>query len=50
MATKQEELVALVNEQAMDESLWFIAETVPEEYLQKALRRLHEAVEFLDKE
>lgn len=32
-------------EQAEDERLWFIAEHITEDTLQKALRRLHEAVE-----
>ena len=35
----------VVNEQADDEGLWFIAQTAPEEYLQAALRRLHEVIE-----
>lgn len=35
----------LVNEQAEDEGLWFVAQTAPEAYLQAALRRLHAAVE-----
>ena len=35
----------LVQRQADDEGLWFHAETAPEEYLQEALRELHEAVE-----
>ncbi len=39
------EIKAIVNEQAEDEGLWFIAETAPEAYLQAALRRLHKAVE-----
>lgn len=36
---------AIVDEQAEDDGLWFVAETAPEAYLQAALRRLHEAVE-----
>jgi len=35
----------IVDEQAEDEGLWFVAETAPEAYLQAALRRLHEVVE-----
>lgn len=35
----------LVEEQAEDEGLWFVARTAPEDYLQQALRRLHKAVE-----
>lgn len=36
---------AIVDEQAEDEGLWFIARTAPEAYLQQELRRLHAAVE-----
>jgi hypothetical protein len=36
---------ALVDEQAEDDGLWFIAETCAEAYVQQALRRLHEAIE-----
>lgn len=36
---------ALVEEQANDDGLWFIAETVAEAYLQQALRRLHAVIE-----
>lgn len=35
----------IVDEQAEDEGLWFQAQTAPEAYLQRALRRLHAAVE-----
>lgn len=35
----------LVEEQANDEGLWFIAETAPEAYLQQALRKLHRVIE-----
>jgi hypothetical protein len=38
-------LRALVDEQAEDEGLWFIAQTAPEAYLQQELRRLHAAIE-----
>jgi Family of unknown function (DUF6085) len=41
------EVIALVNEQAEDEGLWFMAMTAPEAYLQQELRRLHAAVEGL---
>ena len=37
--------IALVNEQAEDEGLWFIDATCSEAYLQAALRKLHAAVE-----
>ncbi len=40
-----EKVINLVNEQAEDESLWFIPEYVTEEYLQKALRKLHAVIE-----
>lgn len=40
-----DELINLINEQADDECLWFIAETAAEDYLQRALRNLHSAVE-----
>ena len=40
-----ERLLALVNEQAEDEGLWFRAETCAEAYVQQALRRLHAAIE-----
>ena len=36
---------ALVDEQAEDDGLWFVAQYAPEAYLQKALRRLHEVIE-----
>ena len=36
---------ALVDKQAEDEGLWFIAETAAEAYLQQELRRLHRAIE-----
>ncbi len=35
----------MIEEQAEDEGLWLMAETAPEEYLQKALRRLHTVIE-----
>jgi|SRR3990172_463533 len=38
-------LTALVEQQANDEGLWFVAQTAPEAYLQAALRKLHAAVE-----
>lgn len=36
---------ALVDQQAENAGLWFVAETGPEAYLQAALRKLHAAVE-----
>ena len=41
---------ALVEEQAEDWGLWFIARTAPEAYLQEALRRLHKVIEGDDYE
>jgi hypothetical protein len=41
----REELMKIVNEQAEDLGLWFMAKTAPEAYLQQALRRLHIAIE-----
>ena len=43
--TLENKIVELVNEQAEDDGLWFVAKTVPEAYLQKALRKLHESIE-----
>ena len=40
-----EKAMALINEQAEDDCLWFGAATASEEYLQQALRRLHAALE-----
>lgn len=37
--------LALVLKQAMDNGLWFNAQTIQEAYLQNALRELHDAVE-----
>ena len=36
---------AFVDEQAEDETLWFNAQTGPEDYLMRALRQLHSVVE-----
>lgn len=35
----------IVDTQALDEGLWFIAETAAEAYLQQELRRLHATIE-----
>ena len=40
-----EDPAAVVAEQAEDDCLWLTARTITEEYLQRALRRLHRAVE-----
>lgn len=42
---KEDRLKAIVEEQAADEDLWFICRLVSEDYLQRALRRLHAAIE-----
>lgn len=39
----------VVDEQAEDEGLWFFAETAPEAYLMKELRRLHAVIEKVTK-
>ena len=39
------DLIVLVDEQAADGGIWFVAATAPENYLQQELRRLHAAVE-----
>lgn len=38
----------LVDLQAEDEGLWFVATTASEQYLQDALRKLHDAVEHME--
>lgn len=38
-------LKKLVDKQAEDEGLWFIAATAPESYLQQELRKLHAEIE-----
>ncbi len=45
LVEKHELLIKLVEEQAEDEGIWFIAETAPEAYLQHQLRRLHHLIE-----
>ena len=42
-----DKLLAIVNEQAEDEGLWFIDALCSEAYLQTALRSLHHAIEEL---
>ena len=44
---RRDRLRGLVDAQANDDGLWFVARTAPEAYLQQALRRLHAAVEAL---
>ena len=38
-------IIDLVNRQAEDPGLWFIAETAAEAYLQQELRKLHALIE-----
>lgn len=38
-------IMKVVNEQANDDGIWFVAQTAGEAYLQQELRRLHEAIE-----
>ncbi len=46
MLDDMRELRALVDEQAEDDGLWFVAHHASEGYLQHELRRLHAAVEL----
>lgn len=41
----QEAIKAVVDEQAEDEGLWFVPQTITEDYLQRALRKLHAVIE-----
>jgi hypothetical protein len=41
-----ESLQQVVAKQALDEGLWFNAQTAAEAYLQQELRRLHEMIEL----
>lgn len=41
----EDNLQRLVNKQAEDEALWFIAKSASEAYLQQELRKLHAAIE-----
>lgn len=42
---RREAALRVIQEQAEDEGLWFVAERITEAYLQAALRRLHAAIE-----
>lgn len=42
---KHEEILKVVNEQAEDDGLWFDPVTITEDYLMRALRRLHRVIE-----
>ena len=48
--SKINDLKFMVDEQANDDGLWFVAETGPEEYLQQELRKLHRMCEAVIKE
>ena len=37
--------IEMVDEQALDDGLWFVAETAAEAYLQQELRALHACIE-----
>ena len=45
LTVQRDAVLALVNSQAEDEGLWFIAATAPEAYLQQELRKLHAVIE-----
>ena len=45
---EMEKLQHIINRQAEDDGLWFIAQTAPESYLQRELRILHDAIESSD--
>ena len=42
---KLEGIYQVVEKQAEDDGLWFVAKTAPEAYLQQELRRLHTVIE-----
>lgn len=44
------EILKIVEEQANDFGLWFQPQYITEDYLQKALRRLHAAIEGISQE
>ena len=50
MSAASENPKAVVDEQAEDEGLWFVPETITEDHPQRALRRLHAAVEGVSPE
>jgi len=45
LTEERDALRTLVEAQAEDEGVWFVAETAAEAYLQQELRRLHAAIE-----
>jgi hypothetical protein len=47
---KQTSIQNVVNRQAEDLGLWFLAETVPEGYVQQELRALHRVIESAEEE
>ena len=44
---KIDDVKKIVNLQAEDKGLWFVAETTSEAYLQQELRKLHTAIEAI---
>ena len=45
LTAQRDKVLAVVNSQAEDEGLWFIAATASEAYLQQELRKLHAVIE-----
>jgi len=45
MKKQRDCIQAIVDQQAEDEGLWFMAQTAPEAYLQEQLRLLHRVIE-----
>lgn len=45
LQTKLDKIQKFVNKQAKDEGLFFLPETITEDYLQRALRELHQELE-----
>jgi hypothetical protein len=45
LTSRLQAILAVSNEQAEDEGLWFQATTAPEAYLQQELRKLHASIE-----
>ena len=45
MKKQRDRIQAIVDQQAEDEGLWFMAQTAPEAYLQEQLRLLHRVIE-----
>jgi hypothetical protein len=45
LTAQRDKVLAVVNSQAEDEGLWFVAETAPEAYLQQELRKMLAVIE-----